>query len=349
MDAYVRESLKKLIRKRLHSMVGKEEIDKLVREVVQEEYSPLIHEALKQSLEETTNGDIFREEMPNSETETKRSPTDTPSDTLERNPGSEEARYLYCVVEDEDSVDFGRIGIEDSRVYTLSTGGLAAVVHDCPPVPYKSEKEGKVKEWLSSHQQVLDRQIENYEAVIPARFNTIFDGEEGKAPGEVVKEWIEDEYEQLVSQLTRIRGLREYGVQVFYNREKIANKLVDQTEELVQLRDKLGSMNSGKAYLHREKLNQMLEDQLTSWSEEEGEKIRDTIAKIAEEITEENPKKGKEGEEMFVNLSCLVEGDKVKELGDKLEQLDANIGIRVKFTGPWAPYSFTGLENQKGQ
>jgi hypothetical protein len=41
-----------------------------------------------------------------------------------------------------------------------------------------------------------------------------------------------------------------------------------------------------------------------------------------------------------MNLSCLVDGDKSKDLGEELEAIDKMEGFSVRFTGPWPPYSF---------
>ncbi len=50
-----------------------------------------------------------------------------------------EARYLYCIADSAEKVNFDNIGIEDSEAYTIPYEDLCAVVHNCPPEPYKSE------------------------------------------------------------------------------------------------------------------------------------------------------------------------------------------------------------------
>ncbi len=43
---------------------------------------------------------------------------------------------------------------------------------------------------------------------------------------------------------------------------------------------------------------------------------------------------------MIMNLSCLVHKDRVVELGKELEKIEMNDGVSVRFSGPWAPFSF---------
>ena len=43
---------------------------------------------------------------------------------------SDEARYLYCIADSAEKVNFGNVGIESSEVYTIPYEDLCAVVHN---------------------------------------------------------------------------------------------------------------------------------------------------------------------------------------------------------------------------
>ena len=49
-------------------------------------------------------------------------------------------------------------------------------------------------------------------------------------------------------------------------------------------------------------------------------------------------------QQMLMNLSCLVKKDRVAPLGEALEEIENHEGITVRFSGPWAPYSFVTPE-----
>ena len=43
-------------------------------------------------------------------------------------------------------------------------------------------------------------------------------------------------------------------------------------------------------------------------------------------------------------FSCLVHKEKVKSLGEVLGKINSQEGYAVRFTGPWAPFSFVNME-----
>ena len=72
--------------------------------------------------------------------------------------------------------------------------------------------------------------------------------------------------------------------------------------------------------------------------------FKDFYGRIKEHVGEIKVEKTKKADEkdmqMIMNLSCLVAGDKYKELGAELEQIDNTEAFSVRFTGPWPAYSF---------
>jgi len=47
---------------------------------------------------------------------------------------------------------------------------------------------------------------------------------------------------------------------------------------------------------------------------------------------------------LLASYSCLVHKDKVDRLGEILDAINSLQGFRVRFTGPWAPFSFVDLQ-----
>ena len=70
-----------------------------------------------------------------------------------------QGRYVYCIISGADEMSLGNIGIEHAEVYTVSHKDIAAVVHTCQAQPYESRDENKVKEWILSHNNVIDKEI----------------------------------------------------------------------------------------------------------------------------------------------------------------------------------------------
>lgn len=248
-----------------------------------------------------------------------------------------EGRYLYCVVNAKEKTSLGSIGIEDSEVYTLPVQDIAAVVHSCDAHPYNTSSEGKARDWILAHLYTIDEATKRFGTPLPFRFDTIIRGGED----EVVK-WLREEYRRLKGALDEVREKAEYGVQVFWDPEIVAEKLVEKGEIKVLEREIKGKQG-GVAYMLKRKMEKMLKDRLTAEAEARREEFLHRINACVAKIKVEKPKaEGWQGKKMLLNLSCLANGNQAKGLGKVLEEINGMKGFDVRFTGPWAPFNFSG-------
>ena len=68
------------------------------------------------------------------------SPAESAAAAAEANPV--EGKYVYCIIRNDRSREFGEIGIgSGARVYTVNHNDLAAVVSDTPIVIYDPKRE----------------------------------------------------------------------------------------------------------------------------------------------------------------------------------------------------------------
>ena len=169
-----------------------------------------------------------------------------------------EARYLYCIVEGNEEITLGNIGIEGSSVYTIPYQDLCAVVHNCLPEPYKSEDKEKVKSWLTTHEKVVEVAWDRFGTVLPLGFDIIIKGEEGIAPDENMKKWLKDDYENLRQKLGKIKDRAEFGVQVFWETKIISEGLIETNPEIKKLTEEIKSKSKGLAYMYKQKLENLL-------------------------------------------------------------------------------------------
>ena len=88
----------------------------------------------------------------------------------------EEGLYVYCVVRGDGSRLLGPIGLDGQVVYTVGSGGLHAVVHNCTPCPYHLRDPQVVQGWVLAHQNVVQAASEVFGAVLPMAFDTIVKG-----------------------------------------------------------------------------------------------------------------------------------------------------------------------------
>jgi len=253
-----------------------------------------------------------------------------------------QARYLYCVADSGEQVSLGAIGIDGSKVYTIPYRDICAVVHECPAEPYNSTDPEVVNSWVLTHQKVVDEAWERWSTVLPLGFDTIVMDKDGVGAEENVRNWLQNDYDNLKSKMERVRGKAEYGVQIFWELQVIAQSLIKASPEISQLEEQIKSQSKGVAYLYKQKLENALKRELESKADQCFRDFYQRIRRHVDSIVVEKTKQGDQNTQMIMNLSCLLPRNKSNELGEELENINSIDGFSVRFTGPWPPYSFVG-------
>ena len=251
-----------------------------------------------------------------------------------------EGRYIYCIVENSKEANLGNIGIGGSKVYTIPCQDISAVVHDSPAKPYESEDNEVVKDWVIAHEKVVEIAWEKLGTVLPLGFDTIIMADKEKDPGEIVKDWLKEDYQNLKEKLDKVRGKAEYVIQVSWDTKVIFHILIEKDEELKKLSEEIKSKSKGAAYMYKQKLEKLLRGRLEREAERYFKEFYGRIKENTDDIRMEKIKKEEEPRQMIMNVSCLADKKDVKTLGDELDKINKGEGIFVRFTGPWPPYSF---------
>ncbi len=254
------------------------------------------------------------------------------------------ARYVYGVADKGVSIYLEAKGIEGALVYTIPYKEICVVVHDCLAEPYKSDDDAVVKEWLFTQQEVLDAITEKFGVVLPMSFDMIIEGNNGQEPEQTVKEWLEKNYENFMEKMSGLKGKQEFGVQVILDTEILSTKLIETDERLLEKKKEIDKKPEGIAYMERELLKDLLKQKIEEEADQYFREFFSRIRKCTDDIVIGKAKKVGGNKQMLMNLSCLVRKDRVEELGNELEKIDKIDGIAVRFSGPWAPYSFVTPE-----
>lgn len=250
-----------------------------------------------------------------------------------------EGRYLYCLAENGEKISFGPAGINGLEVYTVHYQDLCAVVHNCTAEIYQSEDSGQVTSWIMTHQKVIETAWEKLGTILPFGFDTIISGKDAD-PDENLKNWLKSDYPNLKEKLAHLKDKAEYGVQIFWSVKLIGEKLMETNEELRQLNSEIKAKPKGIAYMYKMKLENLLKKTIEQEAENKSREFYQKIKDITADIKVEKNKKLEGEEQMLMNLSCLLTREESEKLGGQLEQIDAQEGFTVRFTGPWPPYSF---------
>jgi len=253
-----------------------------------------------------------------------------------------QGRYLYCVADSGEGVSLGPIGIDGSKVYTIPYRDICTVVHECRAQPYNSTEGEVVNSWVLAHQKVVDEAWERWGTVLPLGFDTVVMDKDGVGAEENVRNWLQNDYDNLKRKMEKVSGKAEYGVQIFWEPQVIVQYLADSSPEIRQLEEKMKSQPRGVAYLYKQKIESTLKRELESKADQCFRELYQGIRGYVDSIVVEKTKPGDQNTQMLMNLSCLLPRDRTAELGEELENINNIDGFSVRFTGPWPPYSFVG-------
>jgi hypothetical protein len=333
--------------RRIILAIVREEIDVMTREAKEEiralvraELFPVLRSAVREAITEELENVAFISELAAKEEIGEKAVTVAASES-----GAAESEisglYMYGIADSNAQTELGEIGIEGNAVYTIAYNGLSAIVHNCPLEPYNSDDEVVVKGWVKTHQNVLDVAEAKFGTVIPFSFDMIIKpGDNGNAKT-ALENWILEEFDSLMEKLAKIRGKKEYGVQIYYIPSVMSEKIIDENEVVRAIKEELNTKGPGAAYMYRQKLESTIKKEMESRMDTHFKDFYTRIKKHVGEIKVEKTKRTDEKDmQMIMNLSCLVAEDKYKALGAELEQIDKTEAFSVRFTGPWPAYSF---------
>lgn len=330
-----RETISEMIREEIESIVL--ESEELIRAVVKTDLLPELRSAIREIISKELE-DVLFEYKTESEEELV---SGCESEPVDEEGGQELGLYLYGITEVNAQMKLGEIGIEGNEVYTIPYKGLSAIVHNCLLNPYKSDDEEVIKGWVKAHQHVLDVAVDKFGTVIPFGFDVIIKPENNTNAEEALNRWVSEEYDSLMEKMNKIRGKKEYGVQIFYNPSAITERIVEESEEISKIKEQMKSKSPGVAYMHKQKLENTIKKEMESRMDSYYKDFYRRINKGVEELTVEKTKKYDEGgKQMVMNLSCLVSDAKYKELASELDEIEKIEAFSVRFIGPWPPYSF---------
>jgi len=250
-------------------------------------------------------------------------------------------RYIYGVAAGGSMVTLGPIGIEGNEVYTIPYRELCAIVHNYPAEPYQSSDDEIVKNWVRTHQSVLDTAQERFGTIIPLGFDTILKPKDDTThPDQVVKDWLKEDYDRLRNLIGKMEGKDEYVVQVSYEPSIIGKQISGRSEEVKRIKEDLATKSPGMAYMYRQKLEKAVKSEMERLANDWFKDFYRRIKCHCDDIVVEKTRKADGNKVMLVNLSCLVARERVDNLGEELEKINNMEGFSVHFSGPWPPYSF---------
>jgi hypothetical protein len=252
----------------------------------------------------------------------------------------DEGRYLYCAVALDDETALDTEGVDDEPVRLLAVGDIGVVVHDCESL-YDTADMDELRKWVLQHQGVVDAAGEAFGTPIPFQFDTVLMGADDR-----VREWVGEERGTLSEYLDTLSGHWEYRVELRRDEDTLDEDLAASDDRLAELDADIEGAGSGTSFMLEKQYDQRLRELRRERRSERSAALRDRLSEFAREVSELGERttlddeSNDEGMATQARFTVLAAEDREEGMGAMLDEVAAESGVEVRFTGPWPPYSF---------
>src|SRR5579864_1008088 len=242
--------------------------------------------------------------------------------------------YFYGITKSRPATSIQQPGIDlQSKIEAIDCEGLTCWISRVSAVEFEKDLAQNMEnlDWLATtsvaHQRAISAIAREVE-ILPARFGTVFRGEES------LRRHIRVAKREITRDLKRIKGADEWGIKVFA--AKAAPTPVPQ-------------VRSGKDYL-KAKAAQLPSKRSRTESNGEFAEFENALRKVAlESAAVGNVSSGQRG--LRFQTSLLVKRKDRKKLESVLKKFSerwAGAG-QIECTGPWPPYSFVSRPGERAE
>ncbi|MDQ3906988.1 MAG: GvpL/GvpF family gas vesicle protein [Acidobacteriota bacterium] len=261
--------------------------------------------------------------------------------------------YVYCVGARAELARLFDEGLPDAiepgaPLELVAEGELAAVASAVPLSDYGEERLAARladPEWIAVRAMRHERVVEHFArraGIAPLRFGTIYLRREGAA------RMLAERRNDLSAAVARLRGREEWGVNVYWDRAKLLERIAELSPRLRELNERAASLPPGRAYLLRKQVDALRADE-----------AREEVARATGEIERRlgaasdararlrvSSAEAAEGRELAAKFAFLVERARFAEFRAAAEELArerADAGLRLELAGPLPAYSFVAV------
>ena len=245
-------------------------------------------------------------------------------------------RYVYAICRPFDAALQAQVtGVDGVPPGQLSHHGLIAVVGTVPERDFAEEPLRRHLEdldWLSAtaraHQSVIDA-LTVVTTPLPLRLATVFRDDAG------VRAMMEAREDSFRRTLDRLDGRVEWGVKIH---AEAAARPAAEPEKAA----------SGRDYLRQRRQRNRAHEEMWESAEKFARRLHDMLCEHAEDArlhAPQNSALSKESGRNVLNAAYLVPRSESEAFVELVEGVySEEPGLRVELTGPWAAYSFAGLD-----
>jgi len=246
-----------------------------------------------------------------------------------RTKGASRGKYVYCIIEASDPLQFGPVGIgtDPSDVYTVHFKNLAAVVSDAPLEVLDSTREN-----VLAHERVNETVMRDH-TVIPMSFGTVFKTRED------IIELLRSAAEAFGDVLNKMQNKLEFGLKVLWDRDQAVREVEADDEDISRLKKEI-SGQKGPTYFARMQYGRLVDAALHARSERYVAAVLDELRDVSVASRINKPI----GDKMIMNAAFLITRDHELAFDSRVKSIASRFDkLTFKYTGPWPPYNFVNI------
>ena len=250
-----------------------------------------------------------------------------------------EGKYIYGIIRQTNSVEFGPIGIgkRGDLVHSINFKDICAIVSNSPVIQYEARRVN-----MTAHEKVLEEVMKQF-TVLPVRFSTISEYNDDSG----ILRILENDYKKFDELLLKMEGKKELGLKVLAHEAAIYDSIINKYNEIRSLRDYLISQPIDKTHYQRMKIGEMVAEALKNETTNYKNIILETLSPLTEEVKIND----NYGEMMILNAAFLIKTIAEPAFDKAVNELDEKYGLYMifKYVGTLPPYNFVNLViNTKG-
>ncbi|MFD9028576.1 GvpL/GvpF family gas vesicle protein [Streptomyces parvulus] len=254
------------------------------------------------------------------------------------------ALYVYALLPDRPGAADGVTGLDGRRLRLVPIEGtaLAALVHDAAPEPFEGDDD-QVRRWVAEQSEAVTTVWERTGTLLPMTFNVLVaaDTASGRGAAQRLGDWVRDQRDDVTGQLDALAGRCELRVEVALERGA-AGAAGTRAAGTAEDEDEDDGRSPGMRRLLAKQREQREKNTAGQLADTLHAGLRRRLLSVAEDLRDRGPAQRVPGETAVLSAALLVRREDIDAVGAVLSEARAGEpALRIRFLGPWPPYSFT--------
>ncbi|MTE18860.1 gvpL 2 [Streptomyces sp. TRM43335] len=258
---------------------------------------------------------------------------------------TDRALYVYALLPDQEGAADGVTGVDGRplRLVAAPGTGIAALVHDADPAPYEGTDE-EVRRRVAEQDQAVVTVWERTGALLPMTFNVLVAPDAFADPPrpaeDRLRDWIASHASDLHARFRALTDRAELRVEIAIDRAAAARD----DDRARALEEEMARHSPGLRRLMSKQLEQLRRESSERLADALHADVRHRLLAVAEDLRERGRAVRDPREADVLSAALLVRTSDIEAVGTVLATVqDENPAARIRFLGPWPPYSFAEL------